>query len=52
MDQPSINCRICKKITPHTVVKVADNLPPDTHVLECDSCGVLGVMRFKQDIDA
>lgn len=52
MDQPSINCRICKKTTPHTIVNVANDLPPDTHVLECQGCGVLGVMRWKQDLHA
>jgi len=51
MDQ-AFNCRICKTVMPHTVVIVSDNLPPDTQVLECNGCGVLGVMRFRQDVEA
>lgn len=49
MDQ-AFNCRVCKAVMPHTVVVVNDNLPPDTHVMECGGCGVLGVMRWKQDV--
>ena len=49
MDQ-AFNCRVCKEVKPHKVVIVANDLPPDTHVMECLGCGVLGVMRWKQDL--
>ena len=51
MDQ-AFNCRICKKVTPHTIVVVTEDLPDYAHVFECGGCGVLGVMSWKQDIDA
>lgn len=37
------HCRIEKKIKDHKIVKVTDEMPPYTEVLECLSCGVLGV---------
>lgn len=52
MAQLLIECRICKIKTAHRIVQVANDLPPDTHVMECGGCGVLGVMRYRQDIDA
>jgi Pyruvate/2-oxoacid:ferredoxin oxidoreductase delta subunit len=51
MDQ-AFKCRICKCVMPHQVVKVNDDMPPDTAVMECMGCGVLGVMRWRQDLDA
>ena len=44
-----VECRVCKAKTDHKIVQVTDNLPPDTHVLECLGCGVLGVTRWRQD---
>ena len=49
MDQ-AFNCRVCKAVKPHVIVIVNDNLPADTHVMECQGCGVLGVMRWHQDV--
>jgi hypothetical protein len=49
MATASINCRVCKKIQLHTIVKITDNLPPDVHVLECRGCGVLGVSRVEAE---
>jgi hypothetical protein len=37
------SCRICKKDTNQKIVVVTDNLPPNVHVIECLSCGVMGV---------
>lgn len=49
---PAFECRICKKVQPHSIVNVSNDLPEYTHVMECQGCGVLGVMRWKQDLDA
>jgi len=51
MDQ-AFNCRVCKAVKPHTIVVVTDKLPDYVHVMECNGCGVLGVMSWKQDLDA
>jgi len=50
MDQ-AFNCRVCKAVKPHTIVVVTDNLPDFVHVMECNGCGVLGVMSWKQDVN-
>lgn len=49
---PAFDCRVCKKVQPHTIVVVTNDLPDFVHVFECRGCGVLGVMSWKQDIDA
>ena len=49
MDQ-AFNCRVCKKVMPHEIVVVSNDLPDYVHVMECQGCGVLGVMSWKQDI--
>jgi hypothetical protein len=37
------NCRLEKKLTVQMVRVVTDTLPPNIHVLECTSCGNLGI---------
>ena len=36
-------CRKCKKITNQIERIVTDTLPPNVKVLECTTCGVMGV---------
>jgi uncharacterized Zn finger protein len=51
MDQLKYECRLCKKKTTQIVRIVTDNLPPNVKVLECTSCGVMGVAML-DGIDA
>jgi hypothetical protein len=41
--QIKYECRVEKKLTNQLIVKVTDNLPPYVEVIECLSCGVMGV---------
>jgi len=43
------HCRAEKTLTDHVIVKVTDNLPSYMHVVECQSCGVLGMGLFEED---
>lgn len=43
MDQVRFECRKCKKITAQIERIVTNNLPPNVKVLQCTSCGVMGV---------
>jgi|694.fasta_scaffold154738_7 MinD superfamily P-loop ATPase len=52
MAMPLVECRVCKAKTDHKIVVVTENLPDYVHVMECNGCGVLGVMSWKQDLDA
>ena len=45
--QPSVQCRMCKKITVHHERIVTNNLPPNVAVLECTVCSVLGVVMLE-----
>ena len=49
MDSLRHNCRICKAVMNHKIVRVVDNLPPNLAVLECLGCGVLGIHFLKSD---
>lgn len=42
-----MECRICKKKTRHIIRVVTDQMPPDTHVVECQGCGVNGIALIK-----
>jgi hypothetical protein len=42
-------CRIEKKLTVQTIRIVTDNLPPYVHVIQCNSCGVMGVAKVDPD---
>ena len=46
----AFDCRVCKKNTAHKVVNVTDKMPPNVHVLECISCGVLGVQSVSDEM--
>ena len=37
------NCRVCKEIREHRIVKISDDLPPNTHAVECLGCGSLSI---------
>jgi hypothetical protein len=41
--QIKYECRVEKKLTTQTICKVADTLPPYVEVIQCNSCGVMGV---------
>lgn len=43
------NCRVEKKITDHMIRKVVDTLPPYTEVVQCCSCGVMGVVLLDKE---
>jgi hypothetical protein len=43
MELLDYNCRICKRLTKQRERIVTNNLPPNIKVLECTSCGNLGV---------
>jgi hypothetical protein len=45
----AFDCRVCKKNTAHTIVRVTDKMPANVHVLECLGCGVLGVRLVSDD---
>ena len=42
-------CRIEKKLTTQTIRIVTDNLPAYVHVIQCNSCGVMGVAQIDKD---
>jgi len=48
MRTPSIQCRLCNKVTKHRERIVTDVLPPNVAVLECTKCGVLGVVMLAE----
>ena len=43
MVEISYVCRKCSKMTRHLIRIVTENLPPNVKVLECSTCGVMGV---------
>ena len=47
--QIKYECRVEKKLTNHTVRKVTDTLPPYVEVVECNSCGVMGVVILDKE---
>lgn len=47
--QITYNCRVEKKLTTHTIRKVTDNLPAYVEVVECNSCGVMGVVLLDKE---
>ena len=47
--QISYECRVEKKLTTHTIRKVTDTLPPYVEVVECNSCGVMGVVLLDKE---
>ena len=46
-DYIRFDCRKCKKVTNQVERIVTNNLPPNVKVLECTSCGIMGVCLFK-----
>jgi hypothetical protein len=44
--QIKYQCRIEKALTTQTIVKVTDNLPAYVEVIQCNSCGALGVAQI------
>jgi hypothetical protein len=42
-------CRIEKKLTVQTIRVVTDNLPAYVHVIQCNSCGVMGIAQIDQE---
>ena len=51
MAEALTKCRICKKETWQTVVRVVDTLPPYVHVVQCNSCSNLTVAKFEFDVN-
>jgi hypothetical protein len=47
--QIKYQCRVEKKLTNHLIVKVTDTLPPYTEVVQCLSCGVMGVVLLDKE---
>ena len=47
--QLKYECRIEKKLTMQTIRIVTDNLPAYVHVIQCNSCGVMGVAKVDPD---
>jgi hypothetical protein len=41
--QIKYECRVEKKLTTQTICKVTDTLPEYVEVIQCNSCGVMGV---------
>ena len=41
--QIEFNCRVENKITKQTICQVTDKLPEYVHVIQCNSCGVMGI---------
>jgi len=37
------NCRVCKETMNHKLVIVTEDLPPNTHTMECTGCGSLSI---------
>lgn len=46
-DYIRFECRNCKKVMNQLERIVTNNLPPNVKVLECTSCGIMGVCLFK-----
>lgn len=49
MQRIKYQCRVEKKLTDHTIVKVSELLPAYTEVLQCLSCGVLGIVTLDKE---
>lgn len=47
--QIKYECRVEKKLTTHTIRKVVDTLPPYVEVIQCNSCGVMGVAQMDKE---
>ena len=43
METLQFECRLCKKKTQQTIVRVTDLLPPGTETIQCNSCGSMTV---------
>lgn len=41
-------CRAEKALTDHVIVKVTENLPNYMHVVQCQSCGHVGMGLFEE----
>ena len=42
-------CRAEKTLTDHQIVNVTNNLPPYMHVVQCQSCGHVGMGLFEEE---
>jgi len=49
MDQLRYECRLCKRKTTQLIRIVSDTLPDNVKVLQCTSCGVMGVAMLEDN---
>lgn len=49
MQRIKFQCRLEKRLTDHQIVKVTELLPAYTEVLQCMSCGVLGIVPLDKE---
>ena len=48
MVEITYKCRKCAKMTRHLIRIVTDTLPPNVKVIECSTCGVMGIALIDQ----
>ena len=45
-----LKCRVCKEVLQHLIREEFDTLPPNTYLVECYGCGVLGIELISDSI--
>ena len=45
-----LQCRVCKEAMSHIIRQEFDTLPPNTYLVECYGCGVLGIELISEQV--